>query len=146
MIKKLLHAVSGAFCLFAFANCTSSTPAARIQQNPVIYDNLSSKDQELVKQGRIAKGMSKKAVFLAWGHPSNNMAGSRDGKDFERWLYNSYRPVYTNRFYGNYGYRWGRYGHPYSGFGFGPEVNYVPERTAYVEFRKERVTSWARRR
>lgn len=145
MIRRLFYCVSGALCLLVLANCASSTPTSRIQKNPAIFDSLTSKDKELVSQGRINKGMNKKAVFLAWGHPSSSVNGARNGVDYQRWIYNSYRPVYSNRFYGGYGYGWGRYGNPYYGMGYGPEVDYIPEQRAYVEFRNERVYNWERR-
>lgn len=145
MIRRFFYCVSGALCLLVLANCASSTPTSRIQKNPAIYDALSTKEKNLVSQGRIEKGMSKKAVFLAWGRPSTSINGSRNGVDFQRWIYTSYQPVYTNRFYGGYGYGWGRYGRPYYGMGYGPEVDYIPERRAFVEFRNERVHNWERR-
>lgn len=147
-MKKLLSLASVALTL---ASCVPSTPATRIQHEPAKFAQLSQKDQTLVQQGLIARGMSPAAVELAWGRPSQLLDGSKDGKLTMRWDYMGSRPVYGSDFYGGYGYGYGygRYGpRRYSSldYGFGPEVSYVPYRLATVQFMGDRVDSWERRR
>ena len=131
----------------AFSSCVPSTPQARIAQNPQVFAALPKKDQSLVEQGQIARGMSPDAVMLAWGYPARSFDGFKDSKRTERWDYAGSRPVYTSTFYGGFGY--GSYGHhayPGYGYGFGPEVTYIPYRVASVWFVNARVDSWERLR
>lgn len=142
---------SAALTALVFASCAPSTPDARIAAQPAIFDRLPAKHREMVRQGRIDKGMTTDAVYLAWGRPSREYEGSENGAATLRWDYAGSTPVYTNHFYGGYGYgygygRYGRYRYPYYGYGFGPEVTYVPYRRASVLFRNGRVTSWERSR
>ncbi|MCX6877773.1 MAG: hypothetical protein NTW21_28775 [Verrucomicrobia bacterium] len=139
----------------AAAACVPSTPETRIRQYPELYGSLSSKEQQLVQQGKLAKGMSQDAVFLAWGSPALRYEGFQRDQSALRWDYTAAYPVYSTQYYGAYGYgtfgcggygRHGRYGYPYSacGVGIGPEVTYVPYRKSSVWFVKNRVDSWER--
>lgn len=127
------------------AACQTATPASRIEANPVMFRALNGEQQLMVQQGRICKGMTKDAVFLAWGKPASApMVGEKDGRRFERWVYTVSRAVPTDSFGGWYGcydpwYRhgWGPYG--------GMNVAYVPENVASVTFENDRVTEWESR-
>ncbi|WP_193213898.1 hypothetical protein, partial [Luteolibacter marinus] len=115
-----------------FTSCVPSTPEARIAAQPALYQSLPAKHQELVRQGRIDKGMGTDAVYLAWGRPSREYEGSEGGHASLRWDYAGTTPVYTTNFYGGY-YGYGRYGrHSAYGIGLGPGVTYVPYRRASV--------------
>lgn len=144
-MKKILAALL-AGCLLA--SCVPSTPQARIDKNPQAFAALGKKDQELVKQGLIARGMSPDAVALAWGDPAQRFEGSKKSRRTERWDYSGTRPVYGSNFYGGYGYGgFGPYGYGrYSSMGFGlaPEIAYIPYRIASVWFIDNRVDSWER--
>jgi hypothetical protein len=138
-----------------FVACAPSTPDARIAAQPAMFEGLPAKHQNLVRQGQIDKGMSTNAVYLAWGSPSREYEGSENGASTLRWDYSGSTPVYTNSYWGGWGYgggygygygRHGGYGSPYGGYGFGPEVTYVPYRRASVLFKGGRVTSWERSR
>ncbi len=129
-------------------SCAPTTPEARIAAQPALFDKLPAKQQELVRQGRIDKGMGTDAVYLAWGRPAREYEGNDGGVPTLRWDYAGTTPVYTNEIYGYGGYRYGRYGrygYPY-GYGIGQEVTYVPYRRASVLFRNGRVSSWERKR
>jgi hypothetical protein len=137
-----------AFLALALVSCVPSTPEARIAAQPALFDQLPDRQQELVRQGRIDKGMGTDAVYLAWGRPAREYEGSENGVATLRWDYAGTTPVYTNQFHGYGGYRYGRYGrygYPY-GYGIGHEVTYLPYRRASVIFRNGRVTSWERTR
>jgi len=146
-MKKIFPlAVSAAAALFA-VSCAPQTPAYRISQRPAAFGRLSEKNRELVRMGEIAKGMDKDAVALAWGSPSDQVEGLREGKRMERWDYSGSKPVLTNNFFG--GYSSGNYGpYRYSGVGggFGQEVTYLPYRKASVWFIGGRVDEWERSR
>ena len=130
-----------------FTACAPITPETRIQREPQKFESLSSKHRELVRQGRIDRGMTTDAVYLAWGAPSRILQGSKDGRMTERWDYVGSRPVYLNSFHGSYGRYYGPCRRPgYYGFDWGPEVAYVPYRIGSVWFIDHRVDAWERAR
>jgi len=133
--------------LSAFLASCSSTPAVRIQQNPTLFNPLSTQHKKLVSQGKIAKGMTQPTVFLAMGNPSSKSAGEQHGKSFERWNYSEYVPVYSDGFspyYGsNYGHRYG-YNGGCGRYGISPSVHYHPRHATSVHFRHGKVTGWDR--
>lgn len=144
-MKKFLACLA---CGLLATSCVPSTPQTRIEQNPQMFAALSAKEQSLVQRGEIAKGMSPNAVVLAWGPPSMRYEGNKQGQSSMRWDYTSAYPVYTSGYYGYYGGygRHGRYGYPYYGYGFGPELTYVPYRSSSVWFVNNHVESWERLR
>lgn len=117
-----------------------------------MYDRLPSSHQTLIDQGRIQQGMSKEAVFLAWGNPDIKSDGEEENVRFERWIYTRLTPIYTTGFSGIYGY--GRRCSPYyygygsrgSYYGFNNQVVYATSKAATVEFKNDRVTRWQRGR
>ena len=156
------------FCLAALAvsllsSCVAtSTPQSRIAARPEAYNTLPASHRSLIDQGKIKEGMSKDAVYLAWGAADNVRESSREGKKTESWLYEGYDPVYTQHVdigYGGYGYggyghgRRGRYGglydcYPYGGssYAVGTVVNYIPYVARTVDFRNGKVTGWESQR
>jgi len=77
-----------------------STPQARISEHPDLYQSLSHRDQALVGQGQIRIGMSRTAVWLAWGSSDRKVVGSMGGGPTETWLYIYYA---TYPYYPPYG-------------------------------------------
>lgn len=140
--QRVVFAVSFGLLLAA---CQTSTPASRIEENPVLYRALSPEQQLMVQQGRICKGMSREAVFLAWGNPgSAPLKGEKAGKAYERWVYTRERAVPVDTIGGGwYGGPWGHRGwyEPYGGM----SVMYVPEEAATVTFEQDKVTEWESR-
>lgn len=129
-------------------SCVPPTPLSRIDRDPRKFEALSPTHQALVKRGEISRGMPPAAVEIAWGNPSQRFEGVQNGKLIQRWDYTGSRPIYGNSFYGGFGYGgFGRFGncHP-MGFGFGPDVTYVPYRIASVWFLNNRVDGWERLR
>ena len=129
----------------ALASC-SNTPEKRIEHNPELFQKLTANEQKLVRTGRIARGMSKPAVFLAMGNPDQKTSGIQHGKSFERWHYNTMVPIYSYDLAPYYGYGYGRYGRRahYHDLSFQPTVHYVPRHGASVEFVKDEVTGWSK--
>jgi hypothetical protein len=69
-----------------FSSC--STPQTRISEHPDLYQSLSPRDQALASQGQIRTGMSRTAVWLAWGSPDQKIVGGNvGGGRTETWLY-----------------------------------------------------------
>jgi hypothetical protein len=68
-----------------FTSC--STPQTRISDHPDFYQSLSQRDQALVTQGQIRIGMSRTAVWLAWGSPNRKIVGNMGGGPTETWIY-----------------------------------------------------------
>lgn len=104
----------------------------------------------MVERGEVARGMSRDAVWLAWGAPSQRFEGGQDSRATERWDYAGTQPVHHMSFAGVHGYgRYGRFG-PYgrhgahSAFALGPEVTFIPYRRASVWFVDGRVEAWER--
>ncbi|TAE72927.1 MAG: hypothetical protein EAZ65_04750 [Verrucomicrobia bacterium] len=134
--------------LLLFASCAPSTPATRIAAQPAAFAQLPTHQQELVRQGRIDKGMSPAAVLLAWGRPSREYEGHEAGSTTLRWDYTGTAPVYHAPYpgYYGYGYAYSRFGSyrraPYLDVGIGPEISYLPYRRASVLFREGRVSEW----
>jgi hypothetical protein len=130
------------------ASCTSPI-VKRIERNPEIYNALSARHKDLVLQGRIEEGMTKKAVFLAWGKPDLSSEGSRNGKAYEKWSYIDYAPTCSTGFgYGTHvGGFYGRgcYGSNdpflYDPFFYDP-VTYVPYEARWAEFNNGIVFAW----
>lgn len=140
--------------LLVAAACITSctvTPQKRIEKNPQLYSALSNRDKTLVSQGRIDKGMSREAVFLAWGNPDRVQVGEENGRNLERWGYLDRYPVTTHQVGVGFGAgRWGwgggfnRWGcDPFWGGGFGgPVTTFIPYEAGSVEFKSGRVQSW----
>lgn len=144
MKKTFLPALAALAVIFV-ASCAPQTPASRISARPAAYERLSEKHKQLVRDGQIAEGMDQDAVALAWGSPSEEMEGLRDGKRMQRWDYNGSEPVMTHSFFGGYhSGAYGRYNYSGIGAGFGPEVTYLPRRKASVWFVNGRVDEWER--
>jgi hypothetical protein len=88
-----------------------STTESRISDHPEIFQSLSPREQQLVAAGQITPGMSRNAVWLAWGAPDQKTVGAMRGQATETWIYVHYTYAYP---YGGYGY-----GYPYRYGGFG---------------------------
>lgn len=132
---------------FLTASCSLPTTQNRIARNGAMYSKLSSEHRQLVAAGKIAEGMSKDAVYLAWGAPDRIFQGEKGGVVKERWTYTRSRPVHSASLGLGYGVypryrRWGYNGCVYHGF---PDTVYVPERVATVEFIGNLVDSWERK-
>lgn len=152
MKKPFLLLLSATALLLS--SCVSSSPQARIERNPQLYNQLSAKDRELVTQGVIREGMTRDAVFLAWGAPDQTTVGRKSGREIEQWTYLGQRPVRTMSMNVGFGYgygyggrcgpwgygpgAWGGWGGP----GFGTDVIYVPYTAGTVGFRSGRVSEW----
>ena len=132
----------------ALASCSSNV-ASRVEKNAALYQSLPVEDRNYVNRGEIKKGMTKEAVFLAWGKPDRTGGGENKKGRYERWTYTTLEPIVNQSIYGGFGY--GRF-HPFIGRrrgwfyqpGFGTQVDYIPRPAAYVDFRNGRVTDWQR--
>jgi len=128
----------------AIASCVPMTPQGRIDRNPEKFSRLNAQHQSLVRQGKIAQGMTQDAVQLAWGEPAARFLGVKGTAATERWDYNDARPVYmAPTFDGSLGpYDPYHSHHHREGWGVGPDIVYVPYRTGSVWFHNDRVESW----
>jgi hypothetical protein len=149
---SILRLCFGLLAAALLTQCASSTPQTRIQQNPQLYSMLSTRDRQLVYSGVIREGMTRNAVFLAWGSPDSVSVGTNRGRELESWTYIGQRPVRTMNMsmgmgfgYGGFGYGgfgpYGYGGYPY--MGGGPSVTYIPYTAGVVEFSSGRVVRWA---
>lgn len=143
------------FCALALPGCETLNPAQRrIKQRPELFAGLSEKEKALVDQGKIEEGMSRDAVYLAWGRPGYIMTGNRNKRGNEKWAYFHTAPVQTasmgfgsyasHPFYSSYGIH-PAYGYGYryrSGRGVSTGVDYLPYIGSTVEFINGRVVAW----
>lgn len=121
-------------------SCQMATPTTRINQNPVMFRQLSPEQQLLVQQGRICEGMTKEAVYLAWGNPNTPpVTGQQNGETYEKWVYNVYQPVMVDSLTVGTGC-W--HGPCWGGGGVGTSTAYVPREAAWVMFQNNVVTAW----
>jgi hypothetical protein len=134
---------------FILASCAAPVER-RITQNPVMYEGLTSPQKVDVRSGKVREGMSKDAVFLAWGRPTRIHTGMKDGKALERWNYTNYEPTYnTSIGFGTGFLGWGRDNGPCfwginDPFYFGGyNMNYVPVEGKSVEFLDGKVSGFS---
>ena len=78
-------ALAGVTATLILTSC--SKPETRISEHPDLYQSLSPRDQALVSQGQIRIGMSRTAVWLAWGSPDRKIIGNMGGGVTETWVY-----------------------------------------------------------
>lgn len=135
-----------AFALSLLTACSVNTTQSRISRNGAMYSLLSAEHRSLVASGQIIKGMSKDAVYLAWGSPSRIFKLEEEGKPKERWVYTRSEPVTTTTFGVGYGTfpRYRRWGYDGCIFG-GPQQVYVSEQYASVVFSRDKVESWEKK-
>ena len=121
-----------------------STPQTRISDHPDLYQSLSSRDQALVSQGKIRYGMSRNAVWLAWGSPDSKVIGNMRGHSAETWVYVYYVTYpYYYPYYGPYGPGFGFFGDPfYDPFYYSLIPPSIPYPNKTVTFSNSRVMSF----
>jgi hypothetical protein len=85
--RFFLRASTLAVATSALILTSCSTPQTRISEHPDLYQTLSQRDQALVNQGQIRIGMSRTAVWLAWGSPDRKIVGNMGGGPTETWVY-----------------------------------------------------------
>ena len=95
-----------------------STPQTRISDHPNLYQSLSTRDQALVGHERIRTGMSRNAVWLAWGSPDRKIVAKTQGPATETWIYISYI------IYPYYGYPFNYLYDPFYYADVGPAIPY----------------------
>lgn len=91
-----------------------------------MFHALPPAQRGLVRQGLIMEGMTKDAVFLAWGVPDRYSESVADGERRETWLYigyrneeipgyawRPYRGIYCDPYYDAFAYRPARVSVPY---------------------------------
>ena len=132
------------------AGCTtSSTTESRIAHRPELFQALPESHRTAVHRGEVREGMSKDAVYLAWGRADEVVKSSRKGRATETWRYLGTRTV-SRAGFGvglGYGYGFSRYG---SCYGYDPffhsthNYEYREYVAAQVEFENGKVVSWER--
>lgn len=68
------------------------TPKNRIEKNQTLYDQKPPQEQRAISNGFISPGMTRDAVYLAWGNPKSRLTGFENGKPFEEWTYEKLGP------------------------------------------------------
>jgi hypothetical protein len=134
-----LHTSTLAVVAAALILTSCSTPQTRISDRPDLYQSLSHKDQALVSQGQIRIGMSRTAVWLAWGSPDRRIVGNMGGGPTETWLYIYYATYYPPA--GAWG-PWGYFGDPFYDPFYYAYIPSIPYPAKVVTFARGRVASF----
>lgn len=148
-LRALIPAAAVAAAGLFLISCATPGPPGRIERYPDMYAALPPATQQAVREGRIQEGMSKDAVYLAWGKPDVVTMGSQSGVSFEHWRYTALQPIYHSNLTMGYGFGYrGYYGRHYSPayFAYDTGPDYVPVTAAVVRFKNDRVVSWERAR
>ena len=112
----------------------------RIARNPKFYEELSPKDQQMVRAGQLRKGMKPSEVRMAWGSP-DLVHGAEDDLRNQTWYYGSPNggPYYVKREGGSPHYTYPSYG------GRG-DIEWRPSKSGnrfgYVEIKNGEVSNW----
>jgi len=137
--RFFLHASALAVVTGALILTSCSTPQTRISERPDLYQSLSHRDQALVSQGQIRIGMSRTAVWLAWGSPDRRIVGNMGGGPTETWLYIYYATYYPPD--GPWG-PWGYFGDPFYDPFYYSYIPSIPYPAKVVTFARGRVASF----
>ena len=145
--SKLMAVLLALLLALLLGSC--ATPRERrIQSNPAIFHALAPDEKTMVQGGSIREGMSREAVFLAYGRPDRVAKGRKQGRDTEHWEYWTVQPMVVG--YGM-GMAWrGPWIGPGCGYcgpwdpywGTGPYLAYPPQRSIEVNFTDGRVTDF----
>ncbi len=150
--KSFTHLLFWLGFALALQQCAPPTPMERITRNSSLYMAQPKDHQRLIERGELARGMTREAVSLAWGNPSQTFEGTENGNLMERWSYLGRRNVYQDNFALGYGNAWGGpWGTPwcygpgqFQNFGFGQQISQIPYQKAFVIFKNNKVDSWER--
>lgn len=87
-----------------------ATPENRIRKNPEAFARLSSEQQSLIMQGKIAIGFDKEMVQLALGEPDRLITRTTENGVSEIWSYTTYQSdsgvfLYRGWYHRYYSYR-----------------------------------------
>ena len=125
------------------SGCASSTIESRKKERLDAYNQLAPEERAEVDQGQIKVGMNADAVYIAWGKPSQVVAGESGQGPLATWLYfGTYFQGYPYWHYSYYGWGCGHpyYAAPYWGWGY----DYYPHNyvRAEVRFENNKVKEW----
>ena len=104
--------------VIALVGAGCSTPETRIRENPEIFNRLSTQEQELIRQGRVAIGFDQEMVKLAVGEPDRVWSRVDAEGATESWSYTTYEsadgfPLYRGFYHRHYYRGWGDPFYPY---------------------------------
>ncbi len=79
------------FMLF-FAGCETHGISSRINENPAVFDALTSEQQRLIKGGFLAPGYTSEMAYLVLGNPTSTETHQHEGAMIEVWIYHKFYP------------------------------------------------------
>lgn len=108
-MKTILHLLAFLGAVTLFAGC--STPEARIQKNPELFNRLAPEQQNLIRAGKVAVGFDYDMVRLALGDPDRVTERTTAAGKAEVWQYLTYESNDGVLLYSGYYHRY--WGDPY---------------------------------
>jgi hypothetical protein len=84
-LQRGIMAGAGVAAALLLSGC--ATPENRAKENPAAFSKVPASQKKMVLAGKISKGMSRDAVFIALGKPSRKEPDEVDGQPLERWIY-----------------------------------------------------------
>lgn len=97
-------------CLLFAAGC--STPAARIERHPEVFNQLAPGDQQLIREGKVAIGFTPEMVKLALGDPDRKFLRTDANGTSESWSYTTWEGPDGALLYRGYYHRYYGWGDP----------------------------------
>jgi hypothetical protein len=130
----------GLVAALLLSGCATSTIETRKQERYAAYAELPAEQKAAADSGQLKVGMPVDAVYIAWGKPSQVVAGESSKGATVTWLYySSYLQAYPYYWsYPGYCYGFGHFPPPYFTYDYYPR-SYV---RAEVIFEGNKVAEW----
>lgn len=74
------------------STASRATTNRRIEQNGTLFHQKSLTEKKAITNGNITPGMTRDAVYMAWGNPRQRLEGVADGVPYEEWIYDKFKP------------------------------------------------------
>jgi hypothetical protein len=137
----IISVLGMAFLSIAISGC--ATIESRKEERINSFNLLTTDQQNLVMQGRIAEGLSKDAVYIALGNPMRVLSEQINGVGTESWVYGRVETYSVPGPFFGPGYVYGPYGpRYYPGYYYDTTVSAVRDTFVVYFNRSGKVKGW----